>query len=394
MISPYFGEFLVNPVPLHLILPKCSYKCSYCFVGDKKTDFNYFKNQLNNSDKNNSWLAQLLKEKYPVCVSNASDPFAPGVDDVFFQMKDMLDEHGIRICYQTKGGKKCIETLDKEPPTFVYFTVTSDNDKIIKQYEVNTPFFQERIEAIEHIAKRHFVVIGLNPFIPEWWIDIESFIGELNRIGIKHIWHGNLHINKKTYTQQHFQKYKELLSLGCLKEKPYQRVYDYYINYIDNQGINCFSGATSLKLGFWDEYFKLFKWFPTLDEWFSILHKQNVKTGMPIAFTVSDFNAFLKLPFYQVFYKYHSSFGRTLRNVKKDNSFQVRNMPEFLDILFDPVNYPTVFRHDNIFVLVENNETYKPEMDDNRSLILVYDYLNDETITKTPDEISWYKGGD
>ena len=38
MIEPYFGEFLINPVPLELSFNYCSHKCAYCFANLNKPD--------------------------------------------------------------------------------------------------------------------------------------------------------------------------------------------------------------------------------------------------------------------------------------------------------------------------------------------------------------------
>jgi DNA repair photolyase len=32
LIEPYWGEFLISPIPLELSLNYCSHKCAYCFA--------------------------------------------------------------------------------------------------------------------------------------------------------------------------------------------------------------------------------------------------------------------------------------------------------------------------------------------------------------------------
>lgn len=32
MLDVYYGEFLINPIPLELSLNYCSHKCAYCFA--------------------------------------------------------------------------------------------------------------------------------------------------------------------------------------------------------------------------------------------------------------------------------------------------------------------------------------------------------------------------
>jgi len=74
MITPYFGEFLIIPMPLELSLERCSNACHYCFSNlngyELKSSHKSILNQIKGFSTGKNHAAQLLRDGYPICFSN------------------------------------------------------------------------------------------------------------------------------------------------------------------------------------------------------------------------------------------------------------------------------------------------------------------------------------
>lgn len=204
MIYPYVGDFLISPVPLQLSFNYCSHACSYCFANlnnpQRSFDLKEFYAQLKGLHTNNSLQSILLREKYPVLISNLVDPFATSNYGVAVPAIEMLTKMGIPVAIQTRGGRGIDDVLSFLPKSVFYVSIPMFDDTIRKRVEPGAPSIQSRFELIENLrSKGHEVLVGVNPTIDDFLPGDDSrlLIDKLKSIGVHGIWVAALHFNTK-----------------------------------------------------------------------------------------------------------------------------------------------------------------------------------------------------
>lgn len=186
MITPFFGEMLLAPLALELSTNKCTHRCVYCFsrlnAYKRKGTFSSIIHSLRS--QSDTYVSRLLRQKYCLCISNRTDPFA---DSNFFETSRILEvltdmDHDFTI--QTKTGRGIDEVLDFIKPCIWYITITTENDSLSKQLEPGAPVSSERFKTIDKlIQKGHQVFVGINPFNYIWVKDKESLVRRVKDSG-------------------------------------------------------------------------------------------------------------------------------------------------------------------------------------------------------------------
>ncbi len=204
MIYPYVGDWLNSPIPLQLSFNYCSHKCSYCFANlnsqNRTFDAKAFQTQMKGMHKNTDLVSTLLREKYPVLISNLTDPFATSNYHQALPAIEMLTQMNVPVSIQTRGGKGIDEVLEYLPPSVWYISIAMLNDEIRKQVEPAAPSIQHRLELIDKLNnKGHKVVVGINPTVEDWWQDgeVEQLLDILVEKKVKGIWVAALHFNQR-----------------------------------------------------------------------------------------------------------------------------------------------------------------------------------------------------
>ena len=208
MISVFSGEFLFHPAAIEISGNTCSHNCFYCFANIRKSyrrmELMPTINKLKRI-KPSVYLDYLIKEQYPICLSNRSDPFSKNnyLDTIALAPYLATMENGLFI--QTKGGYGIDEFINimrsnKKYNIVFYITITSNNNDISKRIEPNAPLISERIELIEKIINNGYMVVAAyNPLVEEW-LDYNSMIeltNILHKIGVNDIILEPLHLNKQ-----------------------------------------------------------------------------------------------------------------------------------------------------------------------------------------------------
>lgn len=146
MIVPFYGEFLLHPIPLELSFGACSHRCAYCFVDANHPngrplakDINKIMRLLADYPNRETLTAKLLKAGYPVTISNRVDPFCGALHKDFLPIIQTMTELGIPIYFQTKGGFGIDKVLEYLPPSVWYVTVESLNDDVTRKISVGAP---------------------------------------------------------------------------------------------------------------------------------------------------------------------------------------------------------------------------------------------------------------
>ena len=203
-LDVYWGEFLVSPVPLELSFNYCSHKCAYCFANlnqpNRWADVKKTMRLLADYQNRETLAALLLKQGYPVLVSNRVDPFAASNYQQSVPILLAMAEMGIPIAFQTKGGKGIDEVLRVVPKSCWYISISFWDDAKRKAIEPGAPNIQSRLDLIEQLTNAgHSVNVGVNPLVPEWLPDPIPLLDAIKMRGAKGVWIEHFHINQKQY---------------------------------------------------------------------------------------------------------------------------------------------------------------------------------------------------
>lgn len=209
MIQVFSGEFLVHPCAVSIEFNHCSHNCVYCYAhtrgSGRKCEFNSVVNRLNRLryEKPKVLLDWLLYYKFPICMSNWTDPFADNNYEQALALSHHLAniENGLFI--QTKGGKgidEFIENLGEKKNVVWYITITTPDDDKSAILEPNAPRSSERIALVKKLKELGYMVeIGINPLSRKFgtFDDFKRLIDNLLKVGVIDFYLGSLHINKK-----------------------------------------------------------------------------------------------------------------------------------------------------------------------------------------------------
>lgn len=202
MITPYFGEFLVSPIPLEMSLNACSYRCAYCFANlndpDKQFDAVATLRLLRDFGQRQTPTARLLQDGYPIVISNRSDPFATSCVKQTLPILETMVEVGVPVMIQTKGGSAAYEAMNFLRPTLWYISLAFLDDAKRRAIEPQAPTVAHRLQLMADLtAKGHRVVLGLNPCVPEWLgEDGPRLLAEAKAAGVTGVWIEHLHLNR------------------------------------------------------------------------------------------------------------------------------------------------------------------------------------------------------
>lgn len=212
MIYPYVGDYLISPVPLQLSFNWCSHACSYCFANlntpGRSFDLPEFQKQLKAIRSNNGLQSVLLRQQYPVLISNLVDPFATSNYGIAANVIEQLSIMGIPVALQTRGAqdknKQANEALNELiewlPPSVWYVSVPMLRDEIRKKLEPAAPSIGYRLDLIDRLREAgHKVLAGVNPTVSDWLPedDGERLLDALKARGVTGIWVAALHFNQK-----------------------------------------------------------------------------------------------------------------------------------------------------------------------------------------------------
>lgn len=214
-LTPYYGEFLSNPIPLECsIVEPCDYACNYCFANLNKrywasktpgkkqhgSEVVQVMGLLANFRKRSTLEAKLLQDGYPILLSNRTDPFSRKNRGSTIPMLEVMGELGIKASFQTKGFIKPddFETVMGlvQYPSCWYVSIAFDDDELRQKIEPGAPTIESRHELITQLRERgHSVVVGVNPCVSDWIKNPEQFLLKLKELGVWGVWAEILHFN-------------------------------------------------------------------------------------------------------------------------------------------------------------------------------------------------------
>lgn len=327
MIQSYSGEFTISPMPLELSLNFCSHKCAYCFANlnnPKRTfDFNDTINSIKNSATSKLLKGYLLKEKYPILLSNRVDPFAVSNYRQSLAMIDILNENGNKIAFQTKGGNGIDETLENlSYRAHWYISISFWDDNKRKLIEPGATSIQSRFELIEKlIGLGHKVSVGINPLVEDWlpYSDFQSLYEKALSIGVKNFWIEGLHLNTKQVDNM-TDRERNNIGRDVINEAKKRKTNTSYVRMCINelrQVANVFSMNQPFKSDYFDEEHALYdgKSLKTTQDFINHCFNKLPNGGIV---TFNDYYNFMKQDFFELEFSDVDGYAyRIARNVYK-----------------------------------------------------------------------------
>lgn len=303
--TPYWGDFLVSPVPIELSFNYCSHSCQYCFANlnrpDRRADIKATMNLLSEYQERETYIARLLQDKYPVLVSNRVDPFAVSNYRQTLPVFETMHALGIPFTLQTKGGRGIDELLEYCPPTVWYISIALLDDKKRAEIEPGAPTIQSRLDLVSKLREKgHEVVIGVNPCVPEWLpeSDAQILLEEFRERGVWGVWCQLLHLNHKQLAgvpEKGKAAMGEGLLRSCTKRRtPIERVQqlDYFRGMVTGYGMEVYTVTQGNRSYFFDPFTRLYpKLFPTIQDFINNCYEMEIPDYSLISFR--DFAGFM-----------------------------------------------------------------------------------------------------
>lgn len=396
----FTGEYLKSPYALHFGLNYCTHGCWYCFANannpNRRADVNDLAKIIKYYDKGSDIAEfRLLKAGHPMLVSNDSDPCSKSSKETFKILHDLSVKYKFRLVYQTRGGEIDAENIIiNGEKTSVYVSLTTDDEALGRQMEPGAPPHSQRMMFIKKLKNAgHNVIVGLNPFVPDWWIDVNKTIKQLADLGVMHIWHQPLHISRfqeATFRRTAKEGFVKWIEYGRLKKEPEDSAtaYDKMLDECKKNGINTIRGGVSERLGFWDDYFSLgFPFVPTLDSLAKSAKRiADENKGKYMAFGIDEFNEWADFGVKDgsKCTAYLCGFGRSIRNTgDKGNA---ATMEEAHRYMWKAEDFPTIFRH-SIFSRIDAGDDCVAADENNIPLFaVIHDADYNHSSLVTPDE--------
>ena len=361
-IRLYSGEYLKSPYLLHFGLNWCTHGCVYCFANLNKPDRRGTASDIGKMVK---WLVKgstsvegkLLRAGHPVLIANDSDPCAKSNTALFQAVHNTLDPLGVKFGYQTRGGDPEAEALIVNGPTAtIYVSVTTDDDDWRKKHEPGAPSYESRLDFIRRCADAgHNMILGINPIIPDAWVDFESSVKRLIDAVRDHpqAWVESLHLSSLQVAQMSEktqERFSALIADARRKKQADPRVFE-MVAWLESQGVNVYSGGTSTNGNFWKPHFDIHPWTPTLDEIVSVMDGRLIDINW-----LNSFCEKANLPTNNSAYKsFIQPFGRTIRKFGPEP--KVRSIADVNAWFLRMDELPTCFRN-QAFALIEKGADY------------------------------------
>lgn len=306
--TPYWGDFLVSPVPIELSFNYCSHSCQYCFANlnrpDRRADIKATMNLLAEYQERETYIARLLQEKYPVLVSNRVDPFAGSNWRQSLPIFEMMHGLGIPFTIQTKGGRGIEEVLDYCPPTVWYLSIALLDDRKRALIELGAPTIQSRLDLIGKLREKgHEVVIGVNPCVSEWLPETEAqiLLEEFRERGVWGVWCQLIHLNHKQVAgiseKGKLAMGEDVLRACAKRQVTPDRVerLEYFREMVTGMGMEVYTVTQGNRSYFFEPFKRLYpKLFPTIQDFINRCYELNLPDYSLISF--GDFADFI-LPY-------------------------------------------------------------------------------------------------
>lgn len=386
MIDVFSGEFLFHPAAIEISGNTCSHNCFYCFANARK-QARYMElqptiNRLK-KDTDRTLLDSLLKEGFPICFSNRTDPFSQNNHVQTLSLAPYLFKRKNGIFIQTKGGYGIEEFIElskrfNKKNMMFYITITALRDEISKSIEPNAPATSERLELIKYLKSEGFnIIAAYNPLTEDWlpFDDMKILTDKLISLGVNNIIVEALHFNPMDLKSLPESKAKHLTDnmLSDMKiyymrdktkraEAQFNRYQWKVIEYLSSMGVNTFKlGMPKNTELFNDIRNSLGLIFPNQWDVINWCYKQDYKDGLVVTYDdylkeITKYNP----DFYQKEFK-HLSNNYILKIAFKvwKGSYKVQNANTFekiFNIYWNEYGVKASLQRNYLFRLIVDSE--------------------------------------
>jgi DNA repair photolyase len=284
-LTVYSGEFLVSPCATEVSFNWCSHACSFCFANlgkpDRVADLPAILNLLGNFETRKSFEALLLREGYPVLMSNRVDPFAASNWKMALPVLEVMAEKNMPVAIQTKGGKGAKEAMAMLPPSVWYISIDHNDDDAGLRIAPGAPKISQRLDLIAELkAAGHEVVVGVNPAVPEWIPRPKELLSAIASNGATGVWIERLHFNHKQEAQLNEREKLALTSevIARAKKKKSHPIDSSFCDELTYLAVEVGLAAYTMNQGDATAYHAPFarcypKRYPILQEFVNLCHK-------------------------------------------------------------------------------------------------------------------------
>lgn len=284
-LAPYYGEFLISPVPLELQGNYCSHKCAYCFANldapQRRMDVRQAMGLIANHASRRTLEARLLQLGYPVCASNHVDPFSVSNWRLMRPVLEALVQLGNGVQIQTRGAPEhkdewIAEALAILPPAVWYVTIPYLDEARRQALEPGAPSIASRFALIDRVrAAGHRVVVGFNPAVPEWEPHPEQLLAAARDHGAEGVWIERLHLNRQQEAEMSARE-REAMGEPLLTTAKKRRADPAHFDYVIaarhaalDLGLQVFGIGQPCRSDFFRPYQEIYggRVFPTQQDW-------------------------------------------------------------------------------------------------------------------------------
>jgi len=306
MIVPYYGEFLHFPVPLEFSYGSCSHGCVYCFAKlnqrNGKIELSKAMNLLADYQNRTTLTAELLKEGYPVVLSNRCDPFAKSTYQYTLPLIKTMTDLGIPLSFETKTGPGMLDALDFLKSAVWYITIEMLDEFIAKKISPGAPPPLERLATVKTLTDMgHKVVAAINPLVSEWLPDPEPLIELFAQVGVSGVWIDQMHLSSQQVQRMTVREVEtlgdDLITRAKSRGKSLLRGADRMsvlraINLAQEYGLEVFQPGFEGHSDFFKPYYDTYdKCFPTNQGLVNFCRDEKYNPDSP--FTVQDYLDFM-----------------------------------------------------------------------------------------------------
>ncbi|MGQ9515233.1 MAG: radical SAM protein [Thermoproteota archaeon] len=178
---------------LNTYIGRCAHNCIYCYAAKFPSFVGPVRPRLRLL-KDIEEMAKNSKERYPVMISDCTDPYQPLEKEyrVTRRCIEVLAENHFPLLIVTKSDlvKRDAEIFHLTP-TVVAITVTTQHKEVARLIEPNAPDPERRISALQELASQGIKTVArVDPIIPtinDSEADFEKLVSTLKAIGVKQV---------------------------------------------------------------------------------------------------------------------------------------------------------------------------------------------------------------
>ena len=390
MITDFIGEFMFHPAPLEVSGNTCSHGCVYCYANIRKSqrtiDLKSIIRQINKKEVK-TYQDALIKEGYPICFSNKTDPFSKSnyIQSIALAHEFTKIKNGLFI--QTKGGEGIddfLKAINYKKEIVWYITITTINETTRKRIEPGAPTSEERFKLAKKLKDLgYLVVIALNPVLESWLPlnDLEIYMQKCKDIQIKHICIEPLHLNERevaSFSPKRLKRFKpeEIKYATNKKAYSYQNYGKQIIPILKSNGFEVVKVGNALYSEFFYDIRKVYKHiFPNQYDFINYCHNE-IKKG------IVTFDEFYKCsvdnkPFFEREFKYVNKY------ILKSN----------INVWSASKEAKSIFSLKGVMRFIWNNKQFQSSMCRSKAFRIVIDEKENPVLDKQNNIQLYFNGG-